>query len=226
MTTTKEIHLRTVRIVTQLALPLGPDPLTIALDGGDIIPQKAQELLIADEQKAIPAISKSEELMQELQQRTRQLPSTHRLLLGDSRSLHAVPDESVHLVVTLPPYWTLKQYISSENQLGDIEDYEQFLDQLDRVWQNVLRILIPGGRLVIVVGDVCVSRRSFGRHRVFPLHASIQEHCRAIGFDNLAPIIWYKIANATLEATGNGNSFLGKPYEPGGVINISPEITQ
>jgi DNA modification methylase len=56
---------------------------------------------------------------------------------------------------------------------------------------------------------------------VFPLHASIQEHCRAIGFDNLTPIIWYKIANAQFEAGGGG--FLGKPYEPNAVIKNDVE---
>lgn len=71
--------------------------------------------------------------------------------------------------------------------------------------------------MVIVVGDVNVSRKVFGRHLVFPLHASIQERCRQIGFDNLAPIIWYKIANAQYEV-GGGGGFYGKPYEPNGVI--------
>ena len=70
-----------------------------------------------------------------------------------------------------------------------------------------------------IVGDVCLSRRkNAGRHTVVPLHASIQENCRTIGYDNLAPIIWHKIANATLEADGNGSPFMGKPYEPNGVI--------
>lgn len=70
---------------------------------------------------------------------------------------------------------------------------------------------------MVVVGDVCLSRRQYGRHVVFPLHASIQERCRYLGFDNLAPIIWHKISNARLEVD-NGSSFLGKPYEPGAVI--------
>ena len=70
--------------------------------------------------------------------------------------------------------------------------------------------------MVVVVGDVCMSRRKYGRHLVFPLHATIQEACRAVGFDNLAPIIWYKIANASYEAGGGG--FLGKPYEPNAII--------
>ena len=84
--------------------------------------------------------------------------------------------------------------------------------------------LVPGGRLICVVGDVCLSRRkNSGRHTVVPLHASIQEHCRAIGFDNLAPIIWHKIANAVYEVE-NGSSFLGKPYEPNAVIKNDIEF--
>lgn len=75
-----------------------------------------------------------------------------------------------------------------------------------------------GGRLVIVVGDVLLSRREHKRHQVFPLHADVQIRCRKIGFDNLAPIFWYKIANAAYEARGNGAGFLGKPYEPNAVV--------
>jgi DNA modification methylase len=71
--------------------------------------------------------------------------------------------------------------------------------------------------MVVVVGDVCLPRRKLGRHVVFPLHASIQEHSRRMGFDNLTPIIWHKIANAKYEAEGNGG-FLGKPYEPNAVV--------
>jgi len=59
---------------------------------------------------------------------------------------------------------------------------------------------------------------------VVPLHASIQEHCRAIGFDNLAPIIWNKIANVVHEVDNGGGGFLGKPYEPNAVIKNDIEF--
>jgi len=111
----------------------------------------------------------------------------------------------------------LKKYPTRQGQLGAVSDYDSFLDELDAVWREVHRVLVPGGRLVVVVGDVCFSRRKFGRHVVFPLHASIQERCRRLGFDNLAPIIWHKIANAQFEVE-NGSSFLGKPYEPNAVV--------
>jgi DNA modification methylase len=131
----------------------------------------------------------------------------------------------VHLVLTSPPYWTLKRYNEHDGQLGHIADYQAFLDSLDQVWAHCFRALIPGGRLVCVVGDVCLSRRkNNGRHTVVPLHAAIQERCRALGFDNLASIIWYKIANANYEVPGNLAGFLGKPYEPNAVIKNDVEF--
>src|SRR5438093_3345289 len=87
------------------------------------------------------------------------IETAHRIRRGDARDLHWLPDESVHLTVTSPPYWTLKEYPASNAQLGNIKDYEEFLDELNSVWAHVLRVLVPGGRMVCVVGDVCVARR-------------------------------------------------------------------
>ena len=134
-----------------------------------------------------------------------------------------VDDESVHLVVTSPPYWNLKRYNENPDQLGHVQDYETFLGELEKVWRHVFRLLVPGGRLVCVVGDVCVARRNFGRHLVFPLHADICVICRRIGFDNLNPIVWHKIANASYEVS-NGSKFLGKPYEPNAIIKNDMEF--
>ncbi len=145
------------------------------------------------------------------------------MINGDARDLSFLPDESVHLVVTSPPYWNLKRYNDNPNQLGHVEDYEEFLLELRKVWEHTFRILVAGGRLVCVVGDVCVSRRKFGRHLVFPLHADICVMCRKIGFDNLNPIIWHKIANASYEVQ-NGSKFLGKPYEPNAIIKNDIEF--
>jgi site-specific DNA-methyltransferase (adenine-specific) len=149
--------------------------------------------------------------------------TTHKLVLGDARKMGFIPDSSVHLVVTSPPYWNLKRYNETSNQLGHIDDYGVFLEQLNKVWNECFRILVPGGRLVCVVGDVCMSRRDHGRHRVVPLHADICVQCRRIGFDNLNPIIWYKISNANFEAN-NGSKFLGKPYEPNAIIKNDIEF--
>ncbi|HYA34195.1 MAG TPA: site-specific DNA-methyltransferase [Candidatus Binataceae bacterium] len=152
------------------------------------------------------------------------IPTAHRLFKADARESDFLEPESVHLVLTSPPYWTLKKYRDHPRQLGAIANYEEFLEDLDRVWRLCFRALVPGGRLICVVGDVCLSRRkNDGRHTVVPLHASIQERCRKIGFDNLAPIIWHKIANAAYEVE-NGSRFLGKPYEPNAVIKNDVEF--
>jgi DNA modification methylase len=144
--------------------------------------------------------------------------TSHKLHLGDARNLNWIPDGSVHLVVTSPPYWTLKKYHDHPEQLGAVEDYESFMDELDKVWRHCYRVLVPGGRIVCVVGDVCLARRrNNGRHMVVPLHADIIVRCRRIGLDYLTPILWHKIASASYEVE-NGSSFLGKPYEPNAII--------
>src|SRR5205807_8696554 len=122
-----------------------------------------------------------------------------------------------------PPYWTLKEYNRHPDQLGHVEDYERFQDELDKTWRHCFRALVPGGRLICVVGDVCLARRhNKGRHMVVPLHADIAVRCRRIGFDYLTPILWHKIANASYEVE-NGSSFLGKPYEPNAIIKSDLE---
>jgi modification methylase len=149
--------------------------------------------------------------------------TTTTLHCGDARELDWIADESVHLVLTSPPYWTLKEYPAHVSQLGLVANYEKFHDELDKVWRHCFRVLVPGGRLVCVVGDVCLSRRRHGRHSVMPMHADIVVRARRIGFDNLTPIFWYKIANANYEVE-NGSSFLGKPYEPNAIIKNDVEF--
>ena len=149
--------------------------------------------------------------------------TVHEVQQGDARDLSHLDDASVHLIVTSPPYWTLKRYPKGAGQLGAVEDYEAFLDELDKVWRECARVLVPGGRVCCVVGDVCVPRRRLGRHLVMPLHADIQVRSRACGLDALTPIHWHKIANGATEAKGNGAGFYGKPYQPGGVLKNDVE---
>lgn len=195
-----------------------PDALPArAFDPADFVPAEVGP--ITNHQTDLPRIARDEVAIRAIEANVQQIPTQHSLYLGDARAIEFLQKDSVHLVVTSPPYWTLKTYNTGDGQLGHVEDYEVFLADLDRVWAGCLRALVPGGRLICVVGDVCLSRRkNKGEHVVVPLHASIQEHCRKLGFNNLAPIIWHKIANAAYEASGNGGGFLGKPYEPNSVI--------
>ncbi|HYE62739.1 MAG TPA: site-specific DNA-methyltransferase [Phycisphaerales bacterium] len=146
----------------------------------------------------------------------------HAVYLGDARNLSFIASESVHLVVTSPPYAALIHYSDGQNQLGNIQSYEMFLDELDKCWAECLRILVPGGRICCVVGDVCLSRKRAGRHHVLPLSADIQVRARRIGFDNLTPIRWMKVANIKLEAS-TSSVFLGKPNLPNGVVKNDVE---
>lgn len=191
-------------------------------DLGVFLPSQLGKL--KNPQTDLPRIARDPKLTALIEAAVREIPTTHDLCLHDAREMSSLKPESVHLVVTSPPYWTLKEYPRSKGQLGLIGDYEEFLAELDKIWKHCFRLLVPGGRVICVVGDVCLSRReNDGRHTVVPLHSSIQERCRKMGYDNLAPIIWSKIANAAYEVE-NGSGFLGKPYEPNAVIKNDIEF--
>jgi DNA modification methylase len=193
------------------------------VDLSDFLPKELQSL--GDLQTAIPKVAKDTPLLKLIMEAVERIPTRHVLIRGDARSMKKASVGTAHLVVTSPPYWTLKQYRDSPGQMGHITDYDEFIFELDRVWQKCFDLLVPGGRLLCIVGDVCLSRRkNDGRHTVVPLHASIQDHCRKIGYDNLAPIIWHKIANAAHEVENGSGGFLGKPYEPNGVVKNDIEF--
>jgi len=101
-------------------------------------------------------------------------PTLHEVREGDARDLSTIGTESVHLVCTSPPYGSLKEYPDRVGQLGNLPVYDEFLDELDKVWKESLRVLVPGGRIACVVGDVCISRRKGGRHHVL---TSGSKHC-------------------------------------------------
>lgn len=143
--------------------------------------------------------------------------STHKIIEGDARNLSFMPSETVHLVCTSPPYGSLKTYPDHPGQLGNIASYEKFLDELDQIWSECLRILVPGGRVACVVGDICISRKAAGRHYVLPLSSDLQVRARRLGFDCLTPIRWLKVANIKLEASKSAR-YLGKPNLPNGIV--------
>lgn len=192
-------------------------------DPAQWVPPEVGEL--KNHQTDVPRLAKDRKIIAAIESRLSQIPSLHELYNRDARDLSFLNDGSVQLVVTSPPYWTLKEYREGEGQLGHVDNYGEFLDELKKVWSECYRVLVPGGRLICVVGDICLSRRkNKGEHTVVPLHANIQDQCRKIGFSNLAPIIWHKISNAAYEASGNGGGFLGKPYEPNAVIKNDIEF--
>lgn len=150
-------------------------------------------------------------------------PATvHTAVRSDSRNLSWLDDRSIGLVACSPPYGDIKQYEAAAGQLGAIADYEDFLNALDAVWRECYRVLIPGGRLAVNVGDVLRSRKQAGRHFVLPLHADILVRGRAIGFGALTGIVWQKRGNMRTEQ-GGARGFLGKPFEPNAIVQAELE---
>lgn len=144
----------------------------------------------------------------------------HVVSQADARRLKHLGAESVHLIVTSPPYFNIKPYESDAegDQLARIDDYEAFLAELTKCMEEWARVLVSGGRVCCVVGDVLVPRRKDGRHRILPLPADIMVRARTLGLDALTPVLWYKIGNRTNEAGGGSSGYYGKPYQPGAVI--------
>ncbi len=145
----------------------------------------------------------------------------HQIIIGDSREMDRVKDASVHLVVTSPPYWQLKDY-GSENQIGFHDTYESYINNLNLVWQECYRILHPGCRLVINIGDQFARSVYYGRYKIIPIRTEIIKFCETIGFDYMGAIIWQK--KTTMNTTGGATVMGSFPFPRNGIIEIDYEF--
>lgn len=182
------------------------------------VPEEYASLLSASDSElksSIPELARNPNAVQEIQRAVSALPTNTTVHQQDARTYSA--DQDIELIVTSPPYFDLKDYSDGEKQIGNVDEYDEFLEMLDNVWETCYQSLIPGGRMCVIVGDVLRSRREHGRHRTLPLHSELQRRICDAGFDALTPIIWHKIGNAELES-GDSARFLGKPYEPGAIV--------
>ena len=136
--------------------------------------------------------------------------SNHRIVFGDSRQMTEVADQSVHLVVTSPPYWCIKDY-AHPGQIGYDQSYEEYLADLGQVLAECHRVLCPGCRAAINIGDQYLRASEHGRYRVQPIPADIIGMGREVGFDFMGNIIWEKIS--TTNTTGGGQ-WMGSTYYP------------
>jgi site-specific DNA-methyltransferase (adenine-specific) len=127
----------------------------------------------------------------------------HRMILGDSRHMNEVEDKSVHLVVTSPPYWQLKDY-GVKDQIGFNDSYKDYVDNLNMVWKECNRVLHPGCRFCINIGDQFARAIFYGGNKVIPIRTEIIKYCESIGFDYMGAIIWQKIT--TCQTTGGATS--------------------
>ena len=129
-------------------------------------------------------------------------------------------DQSVHLIITSPPYWQLKDY-GTEDQIGFNESYESYINQLNIVWQECYRVLHDGCRLCINIGDQFARSVYYGRYKVIPIHSEIIHFCETVGFDFMGQIIWQKAT--TMNTTGGGAVMGSYPYPRNGIVKLDSE---
>lgn len=149
------------------------------------------------------------------------MKTIHRIINGDSRQMNLLADKSVHLVITSPPYWQLKDY-GTEKQIGFHESYENYVNNLNLAWKECHRVLHPGCRLCINIGDQFARSVYYGRYKVIPIRTEIIKFCETIGFDYMGAIIWQKVT--TTNTTGGATIMGSFPYPRNGILKLDYEF--
>lgn len=149
------------------------------------------------------------------------MKTTHQIIFGDSRRMLEVEDASVHLVVTSPPYWQLKDY-GSADQIGFNDSYEAYINNLNLVWKECFRVLHPGCRMLVNIGDQFARSVYYGRYKIIPIRTEIIKFCEILGFDYMGAIIWQK--KTTMNTTGGATVMGSFPFPRNGIIEIDYEF--
>jgi len=144
----------------------------------------------------------------------------HKIINGDSRKMSKLKNQSVHLIITSPPYWQLKDY-GTENQIGFNDSYEDYINNLNLVWSECYRVLHDGCRLCINIGDQFARSVYYGRYKVIPIHSEIIKFCEILGFDFMGQIIWQK--TTTMNTTGGGAVMGSFPHPRNGIVKLDFE---
>ncbi len=160
-----------------------------------------------------------------------EVKTKHKIIIGDSRSMDEVEDESVHLIVTSPPYPMIEiwddMFKALDERISELwvelgmergrradkivrKIYELMHLNLAEVWKECYRVLVDGGIACINIGDA--TRSIGGKFRLFPNHSKVIEHCEKIGFVTLPYILWKKPTNKP-KYKGKG-AFLGSGFLP------------
>lgn len=147
--------------------------------------------------------------------------TNHKIYFGDSRSLNKIPDKSVQLIITSPPYWQLKDY-GTPDQIGFNNSYEEYINNLNLVWQECNRVLSDGCRLCINIGDQFARSVYYGRYKVIPIRTEIIRFCEALGMDYMGAIIWQK--TTTMNTSGGGAIMGSFPYPRNGILKMDYEF--
>lgn len=147
--------------------------------------------------------------------------TSHRHITGDSREMNLIKDKSVHLIVTSPPYWQLKDY-GTQEQIGFHESYETYINNLNLVWSECNRVLHDGCRLCVNIGDQFARSVYYGRYKVIPIRTEIIKFCESLGMDYMGAVIWQK--QTTMNTTGGGAVMGSFPYPRNGILKIDYEF--
>lgn len=145
----------------------------------------------------------------------------HKIILGDSRSLNEIKDKSVQLIITSPPYWQLKDY-GTDEQIGFNDSYEEYINNLNLVWQECNRVLADGCRLCVNIGDQFARSVYYGRYKVIPIRTEIIRFCETLGMDYMGAIIWQK--TTTMNTSGGGAVMGSFPYPRNGILKMDYEF--
>lgn len=156
------------------------------------------------------------------------MQTEHRIIIGNSQRMPELADDSVHLMVTSPPYPMIRmwdeQFCRMDQKIAALwkelesdcreetvmQIYDAMHENLARVWRETFRVLVDGGIACINVGDA--TRSVNGKFRLFPNHARIIEHCERAGFTTLPYILWKKPTTKP-KYKGKG-AFLGSGFLP------------
>jgi len=149
------------------------------------------------------------------------MKTLHKIIIGDSRKMQEVADASVHLIATSPPYWQLKDYGSNE-QIGFNHTYEEYINNLNLVWNECYRILDNGCRLCVNIGDQFARSVYYGRYKIIPIRTEIIKFCETIGFDYMGAVIWQKVT--TCNTTGGATVMGSFPYPRNGILKLDYEF--
>lgn len=149
------------------------------------------------------------------------MKTAHRIIVGDSRRMEEVRDQSVHLIITSPPYWQLKDY-GDGKQIGFNDTYEEYINNLNLVWNECHRVLHKGCRLCINIGDQFARSVYYGRYKVIPIRTEIIKFCEMVGFDYMGAIIWQKVT--TCHTTGGATVMGSFPYPRSGILKLDYEF--
>lgn len=145
----------------------------------------------------------------------------HKIVFGDSRKMNQIPDKSVQLIITSPPYWQLKDY-GTEDQIGFNDSYEEYINNLNLVWKECNRVLADGCRLCINIGDQFARSVYYGRYKVIPIRTEIIRFCESLGMDYMGAIIWQK--TTTMNTSGGGAIMGSFPYPRNGILKMDYEF--